>query len=412
MKMNLYSKRRNEVIEAMQENSAMLIFSGKAIMKSEDEAYDFDVNRNFYYLTGLENEDMVLMLKKVNGKTNELLFILPFDETLARWVGGRMSKEEASLISGVQDVEEYDELDDTVARTIEYARSYNDFAFYFDFWHYTMSQQNSVATEYANKLKNKYPYLKMIDTYPILTSLRQCKDEYEIDCTRRAIEITNLGVRKMMQSIRPEMNEMIMDGVFEFVLKENMCHKTAFKTIAASGERATILHYSTNNQTMKDGELFLCDLGATYNNYCADISRTFPVNGKFTDRQKEIYEMVLEAQRIVVRNAKPGVTLRELNQMVVNYYDEELPKHGLEKGTREYYFHSVSHQLGLDTHDVSTNEPLKVGNIITNEPGLYISDEGIGIRVEDDLLITEEGCEVLSKDIIREVNDIEELMKK
>ena len=252
----------------------------------------------------------------------------------------------------------------------------------------------------------------MIDTYPILTSLRQCKDEYEVDCARRAIEITNLGVRKMMQSIRPEMNEMIMDGVFEFVLKENMCHKTAFKTIAASGERSTILHYSTNNQTMKDGELFLCDLGATYNNYCADISRTFPVNGKFTDRQKEIYEMVLEAQRIVVRNAKPGVTLKELNQMVVDYYNEELPKHGLDKGTREYYFHSVSHQLGLDTHDVSTNEPLKVGNIITNEPGLYISDEGIGIRVEDDLLITEEGCEVLSKDIIREVNDIEELMKK
>ncbi|MBQ0036467.1 MAG: aminopeptidase P family protein [Firmicutes bacterium] len=409
--MNLYSKRRQNVLTRMDDNSILLLFSGKAIAKSEDECYDFDVNRNFYYLTGLEKEDMVLMLGKNNGKISESLFILPYDEYLARWVGGRMSKQEATDISDIKIVCDRDELDDTVARIIERSRG-KDFKLYFDFWHYSYDQRSSEATKYAVDLKAKYPYLPMIDIFPILTSLRMVKDEYEVAYIKKAISITNLGIRKMMRNIKPELNEMVMEGVFDFVLKENLCNKNAFKTIAASGHRATILHYSTNNQVMKNGELFLCDLGATYKNYCADISRTFPVNGKFSKRQREIYEMVLHAQKIVVDHAKAGVTLRELNKMVVDYYRDELPKHGLNKGVNEYYFHSVSHHLGLDTHDVSMDEPLRPGCVITNEPGLYITDESIGIRIEDDLLIKENGCEVLSKDIIKEVDDIESFMDR
>ncbi len=194
------------------------------------------------------------------------------------------------------------------------------------------------------------------------------------------------------------------------MLAQNVCNKNAFKSICASGKRATVLHYSDNNQTMNDGELFLCDLGATFKNYCADISRTFPVNGKFTNRQKEIYEVVLGAQRVVEENAKPGITLRELNKLVVDYYTKELPKHNLNKDVSEYYFHGVSHHLGLDTHDVNIgNVPLVAGNIITNEPGLYIEDENIGIRIEDDLLITGTGNTVLSSDIPKQIEDIEKI---
>lgn len=408
--MKIYSERRQKVLQMMEDDSILLLFSGKAIGKSEDENYPFDVNRNFYYLTGLQNEDMVLMLGKNKGKTSEALFILPFDESLARWVGGRILKDEASEISEIKTVCERQELDDTLGRIIEHSRSKNSFTFYFDFWHYSFDQNDSEANKYAKLLTNKYPYLTLKDAYPILTTLRYVKDEYEIDCIRKAISITNLGIRKMMKNIKPEMNEMVMEGIFDFVLKENLCNATAFKTIAASGQRATILHYSTNNQVMHDGELFLCDLGASYNKYCADITRTFPVNGKFSDRQKEIYDIVLTAQKKVVENAKPGVTLRELNKVVIDYYKDELPKHNLIKDLNEYYFHSVSHHLGLDTHDVSLDEPLKEGCVITNEPGLYILDEGIGIRIEDDLLIRENDCEVLSKEIIKEIADIEKHM--
>ena len=242
--------------------------------------------------------------------------------------------------------------------------------------------------------------------------MRLVKDETEIANIRKAIRTTNLGIRQMMRTVRPELNEMAMDGVFSFVLAKSLCHDTAFKTIAASGKRATILHYSDNDQVMKNGELFLCDLGATYSYYCADISRTFPVNGKFSRRQREIYEIVLNAQKLVEKNARPGVKMRELNDLVVNYYKRELPKHGLKEDVSEYYFHSVSHHLGLDTHDVSGEKGaiLQAGNVITNEPGLYISDEGIGIRIEDDLLITENGCEVLSREIMKDPDEIEAFM--
>jgi len=412
--MSQYSKRRDYLLSQMNDNSACLLFSGKAIMKSEDEAYDFDVNRNFYYLTGLQKEDMVLLLSKINGVTSTMLFILPFDETMARWVGGRMSKKDASLISQIENVKDYEELEDAITRILNRQRALDNFVFYFDFWHYTMSQDLAPGAKYAKDLRDKYPNLNTKDIYPILTAMRLVKDEEEIANIKKAIAITNDGISKMQKVIKPDMSEMIMEGVFDFELKVNGCKHTAFGTICASGQRATILHYSDNNQIMKDGELFLCDLGATYSKYCADITRTFPVNGKFSERQKEIYNMVLTAQQIVIDNAKPGVSVKDLNGMVVDYYKEELPKHGLVEDVFEYYFHSVSHHLGLDTHDVDSGLGLilEKGNVITNEPGLYIASEGIGIRIEDDLLITDEGCEVLSKDIIKSVEDIENFMAK
>ena len=412
--MNLYSKRRERLMQGLGKDAAVLIFSGNALLRSEDETFYFNVSRNFYYLTGLEKEDMVLLMNKVDGKVFETLFILPYDETLAKWVGGRMSKEDASEVSDIENVRDISMLDAVVSSILNRNRKDNLFKFYFDFWHYDMEQYETPAVAYANKLKARYPYLLVKDIYPFLTKMRLIKDEYELTCIKQAIHITNLGIQSMMSASKPGLNEMSMEGVFDFVLRQNMCNENAFKTIAASGKRATILHYSDNNQIMQDGELFLCDLGATFKHYCADISRTFPVNGVFTDRQKEIYEIVLQAQRIVEANARVGVKVRDLNQMVVDYYKTELPKHGLHKDVSEYYYHSVSHHLGLDTHDVDggLGAVLEAGNVITNEPGLYLEDEGFGIRIEDDLLITGTGSEVLSQEIIKAPEDIEAFMNK
>ena len=410
--MNQYSKRRKKVLDSLKDNSAVLIFSGNALYRSEDETYPFSVNRNFYYLTGLDKEGMVLLLTKIDGLSNEIVFILPYDETMAKWVGGRLLADEVKEISNIKKVEEVEYLDEYVASLLNRMRRDNDFKLYFDLWHYSMNQQDSEATLYARKISDKYPNVIIKDIYPVLTDLRLIKDEEEISNIRQAIHITNLGIKQMMKTAKPGLNEMTMEGAFDYVLRENLCKNNAFETIAASGKRATILHYSENNNVMEDNELFLCDLGATKNYYCADISRTFPVNGKFTDRQKEIYQLVLNAQKIVQDNARPGVKMKELNQLVVDYYKEELPKHGLDLDVSEYYYHSVSHHLGLDTHDVSggLGDVLKAGNVITNEPGLYIEEEGIGIRIEDDLLITEDGVEVLSEEIIKNPDEIESFM--
>lgn len=407
---NIYSIRRSRLIKDIPGNGLVILFSGNHIMKSEDEAYPFDVNRNFYYLTGLENESMVLTIAKIDGNISEKLFILPYDELMAKWVGGRMLPDEASEISGIKDVEDYSDLNDYVASI--FARYRHDYSInvYLDLWHYEANQNPSEGVKYANKLKANYPSMDIKDIYPLLAKMRMVKDDYEITCIKNAISITNAGVRNMMSNIKPGLNEMALEGTFNFVLAQNVCNKNAFKSICASGKRATVLHYSDNNQIIEDGELFLCDLGATFKNYCADISRTFPVNGKFTDRQKEIYEVVLGAQKVVEANTKPGVTLRQLNNLVIEYYKNELPKHGLNKDVSEYYYHGVSHHLGLDTHDVNMgNVALEAGNVITNEPGLYIEDESIGIRIEDDLLITGTGNEVLSIDIPKQISDIEKL---
>lgn len=410
--MNQYSKRREVLIKSFKSNTALLFFSGKAPMRSADETYKFSVDRNFYYLTGLEQEDMALLMYTIDGVTNEMLFLLPYDEYLAKWVGGRMLPDEASQISEIEEVCELSDLDEEVAMIMNRVRRDASFKFCFDFWHYRMDQAPTQADIYAKKLQEKYPYVNVKDVFPVLTQMRLVKDEYEISCFKKAIHTTNLGIQQMMKSSKPGLNEMSMEGVFDFVLRQSLCKENSFPTIAASGKRATILHYNDNNNVMDDGDLFLCDLGATYNHYCADISRTFPVNGKFTERQKEIYSIVLQAQKIVTENAKVGVRIKDLQQMVIDFYKVELPKHGLYKDVSEYYFHGISHHIGLDTHDVDggLGAVLEAGNIISNEPGLYIEEEGIGIRIEDDLLITGTGCENLSSEIIKEIDDIENFM--
>ena len=233
---------------------------------------------------------------------------------------------------------------------------------------------------------------------------------------KKAIEITQEGIENMIDNIKPGMMEYEIEAYFDFTLKKNGIYEKAFKTIAASGKNATILHYVENNCRAEDGDLILFDLGAQYKYYNADISRTFPVNGKFTERQKQIYNVVLKAKEAVEEAARPGLPYKELNEIAKKVLTEGCKELGLIRDDKElvkYYFHSVSHYLGLDAHDIGIyNTVLKPGMVITNEPGLYIEEEGIGIRIEDDLLITEDGCENLSKDILKTVEEIEDYMNR
>ncbi|MBR3168578.1 MAG: aminopeptidase P N-terminal domain-containing protein [Erysipelotrichaceae bacterium] len=409
-----YKNRREKIMEKTEDYSFLYIFSGKAPMCSADESYPFVVNRNFFYLTGIDRENMALVMAKRDGKITSTLFIEPYDEVMARWVGGRMRSEEAKEISGVDDVRDIHDLDDYFAGLYERTYRSKEPTLYFDLWRQQFDQRETDGITYANKMRERYPQIAIKDAFRLLTGSRLVKDEDEVLAVRKAIEITRRGIESMMRHIAPGQNEMLMEGAFLFSLMSNGCKETAFQTIAASGERATTLHYSDNNQVIGENELFLSDLGATYGHYCADITRTYPANGHFTDRQKELYQIVLNVQKMVKEAARPGVSIRELQQLVIDYYKEELPKHGLNKPVNEYYFHGIGHHLGLDTHDVDggLGSVLQAGNIITDEPGLYVRDEGIGIRIEDDLLITENGAEWLSKDIIKEIDDIEAFMNR
>ena len=413
-----YIARRKQLLENKKENTAVVIFSGIAPMKSQDEAYPFAADRNFFYLTGIERENMILLMRKnYLGEYSETLFIEPYDEVLAKWVGGRMRGAEATEISGVEAIADVGEFSDRLNSLVDNSRGLGKLSFYLDLWRYHKDQADTPAHTLAKTLQSKYPAVAIEDINGDMAAMRAVKDEKEIAFMRQAQEHTRIAIEEMMRYAAPGMNERELEGAFDFALMKQGVRDHAFHSIFAGGKRATTLHYGENDQIVNDGEMVLIDLGSAYGNYCADISRTFPVNGKFTDRQKQLYNAVLEAQRIVIANAKPGLSTRDLNQMVIDYYETRLDDLGLRKDgktVRDYYYHGVSHQLGLDTHDICTERErtLKPGMVITVEPGLYVEDESIGIRIENDVLITEDGCIDLSVEIPRTVEEIEAIMAK
>ena len=414
----IFTTRRQKLLEGKQGPCMVCIFSGNAPMKSRDEAYHFSVDRSFYYLTGIERENMILVLRKTySGDIVETLYIEPYDEFLAKWVGGRMKADEATAISGIKSVKDVGTFDNDLNSIIESSRGLGKFHVYLDLWRHRKDQADTQAHTLAAKLQQRYPAVGIEEINGDLAAQRVIKSEDEIAQMRKAQETTRIAIEAMMKHAYPGVNECELEGAFDFALMKQGVRQHAFSSIVAGGPRATTLHYSENNCTVEDGQMVLIDLGSAASNYCADISRTFPVNGKFSDRQKEIYNAVLEAQNIVISNAKPGVTTRDLNQMVIDYYETRLDDLGLRKDgktVRDYYYHGVSHHLGLDTHDICTEREriLQPGMVITVEPGMYIEDEGIGVRIENDVLITEDGCIDLSSNILRTVEEIEALMAK
>ncbi|MBQ4090517.1 MAG: aminopeptidase P N-terminal domain-containing protein [Clostridia bacterium] len=414
----IYKSRRAKLLEGKQSPCMVCIFSGSAPMRSMDEAYPFSVDRNFYYLTGIEKENMILVLRKTySGDVVESLYIEPYDELLAKWVGPRMKSDEATAISGVQSVRDIGNFDSDLNGIIESSRGLGKFHVYLDLWRYNKDQADTPAHKLAAKLQQRYPAVGIEEINGDMAAMRTIKSEDEIALMRKAQETTRIAIEAMMKHAYPGVNESELEGAFDFALLKQGVRRHAFSSIVAGGPRATTLHYSENNCIVEDGQMVLIDLGSAEKNYCADISRTFPVNGKFSPRQKEIYNTVLEAQRIVIENAKPGVTTRQLNQMVIDYYETRLDDLGLRvdgKTVRDYYYHGVSHHLGLDTHDICTEREriLQPGMVITVEPGMYIEAEGIGVRIENDVMITEDGCIDLSCDIPKTVEEIEAIMAK
>ncbi|BBE30288.1 Xaa-Pro aminopeptidase [Tepiditoga spiralis] len=410
MNIETLSKRRNELLKTLPNNSIVVLFSGREKFKTADELYTFSPNRNFFYFTNIEQSDVAMILIKENDKTSEFLFIEKNDPIKSRWIGEKIKPEEAQKISGIKNIRFLDTFNDFLNQQIQKNEN-----IYFDLERQSWNKGKSEAEEFALELKNKFPHVKINNIYNNISQLRMIKDEEEIKNIKKAISITKLGIENMIKNAKPNMMEYELEAYFDFSLISNGIREKAFHTITASGKNATVLHYSQNNCKAEDKTLVLLDLGAAYNHYSADISRTFPVNGKFTQRQKDVYNAVLKAQKEVEKNAKPGVTLIELNEIAKKVLSKECKSLGLIEKDDElikYYFHGVSHHLGLDTHDVGDRSlPLQKGMVITNEPGLYIEEEGIGIRIEDDLLITENGCEVLSKEIIKEVSDIENFME-
>jgi Xaa-Pro aminopeptidase len=413
MNKEFFARNRNNILESIKDNSILILFAGEAPQKSADEAYDFTPNRNFYYLTGIDRQQIILMITKINGKVSQTLFIEKADPVLEKWIGKRMTVEEAKAASGIETIQFLEDFQSSVHRLM---LTYDIQYLYLDLERRSWGSVGTEANVFANKFTGKYPQLNVKNIYHDICSLRLIKTEEELAEIKKAINITHDGIKSLMNNAKPGMMEYELEASFDYVLKCSGVTDYAFKTIAASGVNATVLHYSQNNTKTEEGDLILFDLGAQWNYYNADISRTFPMNGKFTERQKEIYNIVLKAMDDTMAVIKPGVPFAKLNETTRASLAEGLKKIGLIKEDSElskYYFHGVSHYLGLDTHDVGSRElELKPGMVLTIEPGLYIEEEKIGIRIEDDVVVTEDGYENLAKDIIKTAEDIERFMNR
>ena len=414
MKTEFVTNNRNKVFKRMLDNSVLILFAGHAPYKRGDEKYEFSPDRNFYYVTGIDRENQIIMFLKTESARSATLYIERDNGYLAKWVGANMTEHEARLESGIEEISYldkfYGDLSDTVFKN-------NIKHIYIDLENREWDAAESESLKFANEFRKKYPAVDMIDAYPFFADLRMIKEPYELDLMRKAVKITTDGLEAMMKNARPGMYEYELEAYFDFVLTKNGVTDKAFKTIVASGERGTILHYSKNNCMTKDGDLVLVDCGAQYGWYCGDITRTFPVNGKYTPLQKQIYDIVLEGQRRVIETIKPGVKFSRLNETLKEFYFEELKNLGLVSSPEEvskYYFHGVSHYLGAETHDIGRygDRTLVPGMVLTVEPGLYIEEYGIGIRTEDDALVTENGCELLSDGFMKTTEEIEEFMGK
>jgi Xaa-Pro aminopeptidase len=274
------------------------------------------------------------------------------------------------------------------------------------------------------KLKSDYPHIEIKSLFDIIANMRELKSDDEIENINRAIKATSLGLIETMKSCKPGMYEYELAAIIEYAFARMGCDYSAFPSIIASGDNAIILHYAKNNRKMQSGDLVVMDVGAEYNGYSADITRTIPVNGKFTKEQKEIYSIVLRANEECIKIMKPGTTPKEIGTKAFDVIAAGLQDLGIIKEKKEariYIPHGVSHNMGLDVHDISTNKPLREGQVLTIEPGIYIPRSnknvpekylGIGIRIEDDVLITKSGNTVLSKDVPKSIEAIEKLMRK
>ena len=423
-----HKSRRDSLRKLLPEGSAIVFFSSPERNRSNDVYYEYHQNPNFYYLTGLrEPNSMVIIYKELQRfnsfETNEVLFMQIRDKNSELWDGRRLGIERAkdrlklNAILPNKDFLTFNPRFDSLR------------AVFFDS-PFAIEDGDTTSTDNLNGLF--YHFFKKNPTELkdnqriegiLMAQLRQIKTEEELVLLRKAVTITCEAQNKLMQEVNENMTEFQTEALVEFVFKNNGAEYTGFPSIQGSGENSCILHYTSNRRPLIKGGLLVSDIGAEYHGYTADVTRTIPPTGKFTKEQKIIYELVLEAQTAGIEAAVEGASFWQPGLIATDIIAEGLKKLGIIKHkneVRKYFMHGTSHYLGLDVHDVGTYTPLVVGNVITVEPGIYIAQGSdcdpkwwnIGVRIEDDILITTEGPENLSTCSPRTVKAIESLMEK
>lgn len=406
-----YQKNRAEFEKLLNPGDLAVFFAGKSLRKSADEDYPFYANRNFLYLTGITQVESVLLIEKTReGECLETLFMLPKDEAAEVWTGRRMSKDEIEAVSTIADIMPVDSLEANLHRRLAGGNR----SVYLCLDRLTPWQTMDLEHTFAEKLRENYPAIRIYNAYEALCAMRRIKTPEEIEAIETAMKLTNRGIRRMMRNVRPGMMEYALEAEFLHELGTAGERDPAFPCIISAGTRNFYLHYPQPKARIEDGDLVLTDVGAPFDEYHTDISRVFPANGRFSRRQAQVYEIALNANREIMKAIRPGQPFSMNNRLCRELCFEGLKKLGLIDDFAEigrYVWHGVTHHVGLDTHDVGGYEmPMAENMVFCVDAGIYIREWGIGLRVEDDVVVTKDGCRNLSADIPAEVDEIEALM--
>ncbi len=387
-----------EVMKEMKPNSIGLLFSGKQVAMSWDIDYPFFPNRNFLYLTGWENSNAALLITKTDGDADVRLFIARQNEHMRMHFGNQPSEDEAAAVTGIKQISFIDDLEWYVSRALR--RSIDDV--YMDFTNRGLASDGK-AIEWAQLIKERVPYVNIKSISPIIAKNRRIKTDDEIALITKAIDITAKGLEAMTKEVAPGRYEYEMEAYFNFGTALAGGRGFAFPSIIASGKNSALIHYSGKNGRLEDDSLLLVDVGAEYGFYASDISRTYPVSGKFNPLQDYFYNAVLESQQYLIEDyLRPQADHKATLDAARGVLAPFLTKKGLitlKNEAAKYLPHGVCHFMGLDAHDPGDMDVLEPGMVITCEPGVYFPEYGFGIRIEDDILITQDSCRVLSAHI-------------
>ncbi len=412
MQASFYKNNRAKLAKYLSDGSVTLIFSGFAPRKRADEDYPFCSDRNFVYLTGISRDaGLILAISKIGGEVKEKLFLLPADMLKERWTGRRTKADEAICLSGVADIaytadfEPYFEKISHEVKTV-----------YLDLDDTRTIRDYTEAHRFAAKLKEEKPELTVENIRPALAEIRTIKEDCEIVAMREAVRITGEGIKAMMHGVRDGMKEYEIKNLYDSALNKNGCLEPAFPSIISAGENNFCIHYYAYQGTAHTGDMVLCDVGACYDFVGCDISRGFPLNGKFSDRQRALYEAAYATSQHMFSIIKPGYPMEEVDAESHRYCYTFLHDLGLvdkPENIGKLMWHGGAHHVGFDTHDIVKRPKLvDKGMVFCVDIGIYCEEWGIGFRLEDNCLVTADGCENLGVNVPRTIEEIEAEMRK
>src|SRR6056297_396936 len=422
---NLFVKNRKKFMAQMRPKSIAVFNSNDVYPIGADSTLPFEQDRDLFYLSGADQEETILLLfpDAIDPKHREILFVRETNDHIAVWEGAKLTKEKATEVSGIETVYWLTDFDKIFFDLMTEA----DTIYFNTNEHYRQAVETQTREDrFIEKCKKEYPAHQWAKSNPILQNIRGVTEPEEIELMQTACDITEKGFRRILKFVKPGVWEHEMEAEFLHEFIRNRSKGFAYSPIIASGSNANVLHYVENNQQVKDGDMILMDLAAEYANYSSDMTRTIPANGKFTARQKEVYSAVLRVKDEATKMLVPGTIWAEYHKEVGKLMTSELIGLGLldkadvqnEKpdwpAYKKYFMHGTSHHIGLNTHDYGElKKPMKSNMVFTVEPGIYIPAEGMGIRLEDDVVIQEKGGPFnLMRNIPIEIEEIEELMNK